>query len=259
MGMMDKQAVANCFSQAAGQYDRYASLQQRVGSRLLQRLPSMPATVGLDLGCGTGYLHGELSSRCEHLLGVDLALGMLKVARSRAYQHTSWIQGDAERLPLAGNVLDWGYSSLALQWCDELSLPLAEIRRCLRPGGVFVFSTLLEGTLEELRQSWRALDPHPHVNRFLSLEQVRQAARQAGFERIELCCEQEVMCYSQVTRLLRELKGIGANHVGGVRRGGLTSPRMLVRLDDLYRHHFALENGLLPASYQICYGVLYAD
>jgi len=263
MGVMDKRAVASCFSQAAGQYDRYAALQRRVGASLLHRLPPARAAVGLDLGCGTGYLHAELGQRCERLLGVDLALGMLKVARARAQgsalPHISWLQGDAERLPLADGVVDWGYSSLALQWCDELALPLTQIRRCLKPGGLLVFSTLLEGTLEELRQSWQALDPHSHVNRFLSLEQVRQAARQAGFGRIELCCETEVMRYTQVIQLLRELKGIGASHVGGARRGGLTSPRMLARLDNHYRHQFALADGSLPASYRICYGVLHVD
>ncbi|MEF1280300.1 malonyl-[acyl-carrier protein] O-methyltransferase BioC, partial [Vibrio fortis] len=52
----------------------------------------------------------------------------------------------------------------------------------------------------------------------------------------------------------RDLKGIGANHVSG-RSQGLTSRRMLQLVEQEYRK-FQNHQGFLPATYQVCLGVI---
>ena len=81
------------------------------------------------------------------------------------------------------------FSSLAIQWCRDPRVLFSEIKRSLKPGGLFVFSSLLNGTLEELQLSWASVDEHQHVNQFLTLDDYRRAIEQSGCQIVDL--EQE--------------------------------------------------------------------
>ncbi len=84
-----------------------------------------------------------------------------------ARQH--FIAGDAERLPVHDASCGLIFSSLAVQWCADFAAVLSEAHRVLQPGGVLAFASLCVGTLDELRESWRAVDGLVHVNRFRTL------------------------------------------------------------------------------------------
>jgi len=171
--MIDKNAVARCFGKAAASYDQHAILQRLSSEQLLQHLPGLlnngvyDRTV--DLGCGSGALLPILADCSKQLIAVDLSFGML----AHAQQHNSiatptcWLNGDAEALPLLSNSVHLCVSNLALQWCDDLATPLIEVARCLKQGGLMLFSTLVSGSLDELTQSWSSVNSHRHVNRFL--------------------------------------------------------------------------------------------
>ena len=68
----------------------------------LERL-ALPGRRCLEVGCGTGSVLGLLSRRFEAVVGVDLAMGMLRRADC---EDASLIQGDAGRLPFADSSLD---------------------------------------------------------------------------------------------------------------------------------------------------------
>ncbi len=72
-----------------------------------------------------------------------------------------YVVADAESLPFEDASFDYVFSSLALQWCIDLSYPLREIRRILTANGKGCFSTLVDGSLRELRDSWAKLT---HIN-----------------------------------------------------------------------------------------------
>jgi hypothetical protein len=59
-------------------------------------------------------------------------------------------------------------------------VPLREIQRVVKQGGKAWFSTLLDGSLTELKNVWRKVDAYQHVNAFLSSKQVKLALAQAG-------------------------------------------------------------------------------
>jgi SAM-dependent methyltransferase len=69
----------------------------------------------LDVGCGTGKQLAANRSRFPRtrLLGVDLSAGMLRVARQRE-PGVTWVQGDAQALPLAA-----GFTSIAIASIDR--------------------------------------------------------------------------------------------------------------------------------------------
>ena len=254
-----KARVAADFGAAAQSYDGVARLQKLVVSDLVQRLASEAASQRdiLDLGCGTGLAIGPLRDHYPEarLLAMDLAEGMIRFARSR-YRHESetgalrWLVGDAESLPLADASLDLVFSSLAIQWCENTSQLFGELARVLKPDGRLMISTLVEGTLEELRSAWAEVDPgQTHVNRFLPLEALKEevvrAFPDARVHALPVC-----LMYPSVVALLRELKGLGARYKDDPRRQGVTAPGRLRRLGDAYGKFATIEDQL-PATYQV--------
>lgn len=255
-GLPDKRQVAASFSRAAKSYDSVAELQRAVGNALLARLPqALQPARWLDLGSGTGHFSRALATRYPQAEGVavDIAEGMLRHAETLGGAHHH-VVGDAERLPLADARCDLLFSSLAVQWCSDFAAVLGEARRVLKPGGVMAFASLCDGTLFELRDSWRAVDGSVHVNRFRPLARYRQLCESAALELSTLEVVPHVLHYADVRDLTHELKALGARNINPGRPGGLTGRQRIEGLIDAYEG-FRQPAGL-PATYQVVYGVL---
>ena len=255
-GLPDKRQVAASFSRAAESYDSVAALQRAVGHELLARLPEPCAPARwLDLGCGTGYFSRALGQHFAGAEGValDIAEGMLRHAQPLAgAQH--FVAGDAERLPLRDESCNLLFSSLALQWCADFAAVLGEARRVLRPGGVLAFSSLCVGTLQELRDSWQAVDGFVHVNRFRRFEDYQGLCAASGLQVLSLQTQPQVLHYPDLRSLTHELKALGAHNLNPGRPGGLTGRARMLALLSAYEQ-FRQPQGL-PATYQVVYGVL---
>jgi malonyl-CoA O-methyltransferase len=255
-GLPDKRQVAASFSRAAESYDSVAALQRTVGQQLLAQLPvEFNPTCWLDLGCGTGYFSRVLAERFATSQGValDIAEGMLQHARPLGGAQF-FVAGDAESLPLRNASCDLLFSSLALQWCADFQTVLSEAERVLRPGGVLAFSSLCVGTLQELRDSWQAVDGFVHVNRFRQLEDYQRLCDASGLTQLNLHTAPKTIHYDDVRNLTRELKALGAHNLNPGRPGGLTGRARMLALLNAYEQ-FRQPQGL-PATYQVVYGVL---
>ena len=255
---LDTHRVRASFDRASAGYDRAAALQARVRNELVERLVLFKLTprVALDLGTGTGGGAQALRGgyRRALILALDSAPGMLREARSRSrlFRRFERILADAARLPLATASVDLVFCSLMLQWCDDLAGPLAEIRRVLSPGGLFPCSTFGPDTLQELRDSWAAVDGDSHVNRFLDLHDVGAALMRAGFAEPVLDVERVVLTYPTTTALMRDLKAIGAHNATRGRPRGLTGRARMTKMQAAYEQF--RRDGLLPASFEVVYG-----
>ncbi len=252
----DKRQVAASFSRAAASYDSVAELQRAVGAELLARLPAALAPERwVDLGSGTGYFSRALAARFPQATGtaVDIAEGMLRHARPLGGA-SQYVCGDAERLPLAAASQQLIFSSLALQWCADFAAVLGEARRVLAPGGVFAFASLGVGTLQELRDSWQAVDGFVHVNRFRRFDDYRALCAACDLEVVELCSERRVLHYRDLRQLTHELKALGAHNLNPGRPDGLTGRARVLALVEAYER-FREAQGL-PASWQVVFGVL---
>lgn len=255
---VDKARVAANFSKAAATYDDAATLQKRVSARAMLGMPSdlEPERV-LDLGSGTGSQTSILSSFYPeaHITGMDMAMGMLQHAKGQqleSQKEPSWCSGDIESLPFRTDSFDLVFSSLAIQWCS-LETVLEEVSRVLKPGGMFVFSSLASGTMSELNQAWSCVDKNIHVNGFSHCDAQKQTIINSPLTSLSFRQQTETLYYSSVSQLLRELKALGVNTVHS-RQQGLMTRRRLTGLQQAYEE-FRTEDGL-PLSYQVLYGVL---
>lgn len=256
---VDKRLVAASFNAAAEHYDQYAVLQQTVCARLVERLELVrvaPRRV-LDIGAGTGTAARRLVNnyRRATVIGVDLALQMLRAGSyrgSRWRSRTQAVCADAEALPFAAASAGLIFSSLTLQWCNDLDAVFQECRRVLARDGLLLFSTLGPDTLKELRQSWAEVDAYTHVNAFMDMHDVGDALIRAGFAGPVLDVEHITLTYASIEELLRDLKVVGAHNVTAARPRGLTGKGTLQRLRTAYERYRT--DDRLPATYEVVYG-----
>ncbi len=255
---LDRRAVRRAFERASASYDRAAVLQTIVREQLLARLEYVklkPAIV-LDAGCGTGRASRALKRRFRRaqVIALDLALGMARAAA----RERGWLQrffpvcADAARLPFANGSIDLVFSSLVLQWCDDLDAVLAEFARVLKPHGLVSFATFGPDTLKELRAAWSAADAGTHVNRFIDMHDVGDALVRAGLAEPVLDVENFTLTYDDTLTLMRDLKAIGAHNVTAGRARGLTGRRRLDAMSSAYERYRT--GGKLPATYEVVFG-----
>jgi malonyl-CoA O-methyltransferase len=253
--VIPRAAIARSFGDAAATYNAYAGLQRTVADKLLQRVPAGLPIRMLDLGCGTGYCAAKMHQQfpAAELVAIDLAMPMLGLAAG-AVPAASLVCADAQDLPLTGSTFDLVVSSLAMQWCADPQPVLQELGRVLKPGGTVLISTFGPDSLDTLRQAYRQADSGIHVNDFLSLAQLEQAARNAGLD-CESAVATEVRYYASLNDLARELKGIGAHNINSGRPKGLTGRQKFMRAASAFLEHSEPGKGV-PVSYEICYLVL---
>lgn len=273
---LDFAEVRRAFDRAAASYDAHAVLQREVCERLLARLDFVtlqPRRV-LDVGAGTGYGSAALRARYPQaeLYALDIAPAMLAQARARLPQ-AGWAQralatlgaggaathlccADMARLPIAANSMDLVWSSLALQWADDLEATLRGFHRVLAPGGLLIFSSFGPDTLKELRAAFAAIDDAPHVNRFVDLHDVGDALIHAGFAGPVMEMDMLTLTYADLKALMADLKGIGAHNAAADRRRGLLGKTAWRRLEAAY--DTARREGRLPATFEVVYGHAWA-
>jgi malonyl-CoA O-methyltransferase len=262
--LLDRPSIRESFDRASTSYEDAAVLQARVGDELIDRLAffKLGPRVVLDLGCGTGRGSAALKRAYPdaNVVALDFAPGMLHEAQhylSDPLTPFERVCADALRLPFADASADLIYSNLMLQWCDPLHIAFAEARRVLKPGGLCMFSTFGPDTLMELRDAWAAADAGIHVNRFIDMHDIGDAAMHAGLAEPVLDIERIQLTYTDARALMRDLKAIGAHNVAAGRSRGLTSRARLRRMEEAYE--FWRRDGRLPATYEVVYGTAWGS
>ncbi|HEY1491477.1 MAG TPA: malonyl-ACP O-methyltransferase BioC [Steroidobacteraceae bacterium] len=255
---LDRAGVRASFDRASATYESAAGLQAQVAQELLGRLDTfgLSPRVVLDLGAGTGRTTRELKRRYPRatVIALDLAPGMLREANRHQsrWRRFARVCGDAQRLPLAGASVDLMFSSLMLQWCQPLDAAFGEVRRVLKAGGFFAFSTFGPATLLELRSAWAQADGHNHVNHFIDVHDVGAALMRAGLTEPVLDVDRIEVDYPDARTLMRDLKCIGAHNVTAGRARALTGRTRLARMESAYEAY--RRDGSLPATYEVIYG-----
>jgi malonyl-CoA O-methyltransferase len=259
--LLDKAKIKQSFDAASVSYDSVAQLQRAVGKDLLHFAgsSSLSGTI-LDLGCGTGFLTGELLSResgTETIIALDLAYTMLQMTRCKLspsvsdnnHRKLAYLCADAELLPIVDQSLDGLFSNLALQWCNSLEKVLSDIKRILKPGSPLVFSTFGPKTLRELKSAWATVDDYSHVNEFYGIPDLRQLLGQVGFTHLKMTGRLHLSHYESVHALMKELKQIGAHNVSSGRNRRFTTKTQMQGMIKAYEQFS--EGKLIPASFEV--------
>lgn len=165
--------------------------------------------------------------------------------------------GDLENLPLAPGSLDLAASLLALQGVNDLPGALIQIRRALRPDGLFIGCLLGGRTLQELRQALLEAEAEtsggvsPRIAPFADLRDLGSLLQRAGFALPVVDSEVVTVRYRDIFGLLRDLRAMGwGNALSARRRTGMRRDT-LMRAAALYAERFADPDGRLRATFEI--------
>lgn len=259
---LDKNSVRRHFDRAAETYDDHAILQAEVARRLIERFDfiSLQPETMLDIGAGTGHLSLALAARfaSANLVAMDLSERMCRQLQKKLDKDAVGsdcvlpLCGDAENLPFRDHSFDLVMSNLSLQWSNEPDKVFAEVRRVLKPGGLFMFTTFGPDTLHELRWCWSQIDEYNHVNAFFDMHDLGDALMRHGFAEPVMDVEQMTLTYTDTMSLMKDLKNIGASNATRGRSGKLTSRKTFQQLADLYERF--RQDKVLPASYEVIHG-----
>ena len=255
-GLFDRRQLRRAFGRAAPNYAAVAALQREVEARLLEQLDYLDDRVPLrvlDLGSGPGRASGAMKKRWPkaEVIALDAALPMLREVprHTRFWRPVRRVCADVSQLPFADQCTDVIFSSLCLQWLDNLPAVLGEFRRVLRPGGLLVFSTFGPDTLLELRDAYMAAGEVPPLSPFAAIQQVGDAMLAAGFKDPVLDRDRYTLTYPDLRALMHELRAIGAGDARSDRRRGLGGRARLRRVTEAYE---ALRrDGALPSTWEV--------
>ncbi|KZM39999.1 hypothetical protein OA92_18225 [Marinomonas sp. SBI22] len=205
-----KQEVAKSFNKAASTYDDFSQFQANVLMHLKGMCPQDRFKLSLDLGCGTGNAASFLDSNSDYLVSFDLSVNMLQKNQQKSPGSFA-VCGDAEALPFQDNCFDFIFSSLSIQWCENLKLIGSEVSRVLLPNGDFLVSTLAQGSMPEIAHCWRQVDGHTHINHYPSYDDLVAQISSTGLVVKQLVCEPMTMWFDSPKEAIDSLKKVGAS------------------------------------------------
>lgn len=144
--MPDPVQVRAMFGRIARRYDLLnrllsAGIDRRWRRRALELAGELAGRTVVDACCGTGDLALAFAARGARVVGVDFTPAMLARAREKRAALASGdalllVEGDAQRLPLAGGRADVASVAFGLRNVAERGAALAELARVVRPGGL---------------------------------------------------------------------------------------------------------------------------
>jgi malonyl-CoA O-methyltransferase len=263
--VLDARRVRRAFERAAASYDAAAVLQREIGQRMLERLElvKLEPRLTLDAGSGTGHALAPLAKRFPQsvLLALDIALPMLQRQEPASRMSLKRLFGrpplhrvcaDVASIPLAPGSVDFIWSNVTLQWCNDLPAVFAEWRQALSVGGLAMFSTFGPDTLKELRAAFGDADGATHVSRFTDMHDLGDMLVNAGFADPVMDMEMITLTYDSLRDVMRDLKAIGAHNATEGRTRGLTGKRRWQQVDAAYERF--RKDGRLPATFEVVYG-----
>ena len=207
--------------------------------------------LALDLGGHTGLVHEALarSKNVGRALRADLFV-------ADTGSGAPDVVVDDEILPLADASLDLIVSALSLHWVNDLPGALIQIRRALKPDGLFLGALAGGDTLWELRDALLSAEVEltggasPRVSPFADTREMGGLMQRAGFALPVADQDRLTVRYDSAFHLMRDLRAMGATGILA-ERGQTASRALFLRMAEIYAERHADPDGRIRATFQI--------
>jgi SAM-dependent methyltransferase len=167
------------------------------------------------------------------------------------------VAADEEAQPFRDATFDLVVSALSLQFVNDLPGTLVQIRRALKPDGLFLAALIGGETLTELRQAFAAAESEveggvsPHVAPFADLRDLGALLQRAGFALPVTDVDRVTVRYESVFPLMHDLRRMGATNVLVNRRRTPLRRATLLRMAEIYGNRFGDADGRIRATFEI--------
>ncbi len=256
--LFDRDLLRTRLDRAAPGYAAADFLKARAAEDAVVRLEAIMRDFprAVDLGARNGWFarclsQSDAAARVGFLVETDLSPKML------AGRDGLRLVADEERLPFAPGSLDLVVSTLALHWTNDVVGALIQIRRALKPDGLFIGSLLGGATLTELRQSLLAAEAEltggagPRVSPFADPYDAAGLLQRSGFALPVADVDRVTVRYAHPLKLLADLRAMGETSVLAERHPKRLTRKVLARAFEIYVERFAEPDGRVPATFEI--------
>jgi SAM-dependent methyltransferase len=168
----------------------------------------------------------------------------------------SWVVADEDALPFAEKSFDLIVSALSLHVVNDLPGALVQIRRALKPDGLFVAAMFGGDTLSELRVSFANAETKisggvsPRVLPFADMLKLGSLLQRAGFALPVTDIERTILRYRDIVKLFTDLRAMGETNVLAARTRTPLTRRLLGSLVEEYVDGYADSDDRIPATFE---------
>jgi SAM-dependent methyltransferase len=165
--------------------------------------------------------------------------------------------GTQDHLPVAPESLNLVTSVLALQWVNDLPGTLIQIRRALKPDGLFLGALIGGNSLHELRDVLAAEEDEatggasPRVVPFVDVRDFGGLLQRAGFALPVADVDTLTVRYGNLFVLMADLRAMGATNPLVHRSRRPWTKTRAVRAAQIYAERHADQDGRIRATFQI--------
>lgn len=244
-------------NRAAPTYGDFNFLKELVAGEMAERLhdANRAFECGLDIGSHLGECRAPLlgTQKLGALIHTDSAHAMARRAPGPA------VTMDEERLAVAEASVDFVSSALTLHRMNDLPGALIQIRRALKPDGLFLGAMFGGETLHELREAFLDAETEleggfsPRVAPFADVRDMGSLMQRAGFSLPVVDADRHTVTYENVFALMRDLRGMGETNALNTRRKQPLRRATLMRMAEIYAERFSNKDGRVNATFQIIY------
>ncbi len=253
--LFDRQMLIRQRERVARHIDVHDFLLRRAAEDLAERLDAIQREFPIAVNLGAH--HGVLSDALNALPSVGLVVSVEDSDSLLRRCPPPRVRADLETLPFGGEQIDLIASALALQYANDLPGALAQIRRALKPDGLFIAALLGGATLQELRASLMTAETEltggaaPRVAPMADVRDFGALLQRAGFNLPVSDTDVVQVSYQTPFALMDELRGMGAANALNERSRRLLRRDVLMRAAEIYAEHYATRDGRVVATFEI--------
>jgi SAM-dependent methyltransferase len=231
-------------------------LLERVAHDLAARLSAVlrKFDLAVDLGTPSDAVRRALTDRIETVVAVN---PMSERPKGHGTSGALAVAADEEALPFRDASLDLAVSALALQFVNDLPGTLIQIRRALKPDGLFLAAMIGGESLIELREAFALAETEveggvsPRIAPFADLRDLGALLQRAGFALPVTDVDRVTVRYGSPLALMQDLRRMGAGNILAERRRTPLRRATLRRLTEIYVERFADADGRIRATFDI--------
>ncbi|MBY5592262.1 methyltransferase domain-containing protein [Rhizobium leguminosarum] len=206
-------------------------------------------------------LHGATGAAARAALATGKIGTMIRVESEKAYASSGEILVEAplEDVPLEPQSANLILAPLSLHLTNDTPGVFIQIRRALKPDGLFLAAIPGAGTLQELRDVLLAAEVEmtggasPRVIPFADVRDVGSLMQRAGFTLPVIDAENYTVRYDSLFPLMRDLRAMGMSNPLADRARMPLTRAFFLRAAEIYAERYSDPDGRIRATFSIIY------
>lgn len=206
-------------------------------------------------------IHGYTGLVARALLETGKIGSMSRIETDPAFATDDgpFLQAPLEQLPLPPASINLAVSPLSLHLTNDTPGVFVQIRRALKPDGLFLAAIPGADTLQELRDVLLQAEiemtggASPHVVPFADIRDIGALLQRAGFALPVTDKETYTVRYDSIFPLMKDLRAMGMANPLSARSRKPLSRAFFLRAAELYAERYADPDGRIRATFSIIY------